>query len=107
MIVFHPLSKEEIGDIVHILLKDVEKRLVEEGLTLQLSDVAIEFLVDRGYDDKFGARPLKRTIQRFVEDPLSEHILMAEFAAGDEIAVDLGEDEESLVFRAATPSSAT
>jgi len=107
VIVFHPLSKEEIGDIVHILLKDVEKRLVEEGLTLQLSDVAIEFLVDRGYDDKFGARPLKRTIQRFVEDPLSEHILMAEFAAGDEIAVDLGEDEESLVFRAATPSSAT
>jgi ATP-dependent Clp protease ATP-binding subunit ClpC len=66
------------------------------------------FLVDHGYDDKFGARPLKRTIQRYVEDPLSERILMAEFTPGDEIVVDAVEDdEESLAFRVASPSSAT
>jgi len=106
-IVFHPLSKEQIGEIVHIQLGDVQARLAEEGLTLKLTDRAVRFLVDRGYDEKFGARPLKRTIQRYVEDPLSERILMADFEPGDEIAVDVAEDEESLVFGAPSPSSAT
>ncbi len=106
-IVFHPLTKEQIGEIVHIQLGDVQGRLAEEGLSLKLSDEAIKFLVERGYDEKFGARPLKRVIQRHVEDPLSERILMADFTAGDEISVDVAEDEESLVFGAPTPSSAT
>ncbi len=106
-IVFHPLSKEQIGEIVHIQLGDVQSRLAEEGLTLKLTDAAVRFLVERGYDEKFGARPLKRTIQRYVEDPLSERILMADFEPGDEIAVDVAEDEESLVFGAPSPSSAT
>jgi len=106
-IVFHPLSKDQIGEIVHIQLGDVQARLAEEGLTLRLTDRAVRFLVDRGYDEKFGARPLKRTIQRYVEDPLSERILMADFEPGDEIAVDVAEDEESLVFGAPSPSSAT
>jgi ATP-dependent Clp protease ATP-binding subunit ClpC len=106
-IVFHPLSKKEIGQIVHIMLRDVQKRLAEEELTLSLDDAAVDFLVDRGYDDKFGARPLKRTIQRYVEDALSEKILMGEFARGDEIAVGVSEDGESLVFQAVSHSSAT
>jgi ATP-dependent Clp protease ATP-binding subunit ClpC len=106
-IVFHPLSKKEIGQIVHIMLRDVQKRLAEEELTLTLDDAAVDFLVDRGYDDKFGARPLKRTIQRYVEDALSEKILMGEFARGDEIAVSVSEDGESLVFQAVSHSSAT
>ena len=105
-IVFHPLSKAEIGQIVHILLRDVQRRLSDEELTLSLSAAAVDFLVERGYDDKFGARPLKRTIQRYVEDALSEKILMGEFARGDEIAVDVAEDGESLVFRAVSHSSA-
>ncbi|MFQ5689584.1 MAG: ATP-dependent Clp protease ATP-binding subunit [Gemmatimonadota bacterium] len=107
VIVFHPLSKKQIGEIVHILLKDVEKRLADEQLTLHLTDAAISLLVEQGYDDKFGARPLKRTIQRYLEDPLSERILMAEFTAGDEIAVDVADDRESLSFQVASPSSTT
>ena len=104
IIVFHPLSREQIGQIVYILLKDVQRRLSEEELRIQLTEEAVEFLVERGYDDKFGARPLKRTIQRYIEDPLSEKILMAEFAPGDEIGVDRSADEDRLEFRVATPS---
>jgi ATP-dependent Clp protease ATP-binding subunit ClpC len=105
-IVFHPLSKEQIGQIVHIMLRDVQHRLAEEELSLSLSDAAVDFLVERGYDDKFGARPLKRMIQRYVEDALSEKILMGEFAKGDEIAVDVADDGDSLVFQAVSHSSA-
>ncbi len=106
VIVFHPLSKEQIGKIVHIMLNNVQKRLADEELTLNLTAAAVEFLVDRGYDVKFGARPLKRTIQRYIEDALSERILMAEFEPGDEIIVGLAKDSESLVFRVASHTSA-
>ncbi len=105
-IVFHPLSKEQLGEIVHIQLREVQKRLAEERLELELTEAAIRFLVDRGYDEKFGARPLKRTIQRHVEDALSERILMADFEPGDQIRVDIAEDEDSLVFATPTTSSA-
>jgi ATP-dependent Clp protease ATP-binding subunit ClpC len=106
VIVFHPLTKEQIGEIVHIMLRDVQRRLSDEELTLTTSDEAVDFLVNRGYDTKFGARPLKRTIQRYIEDALSEKILMPEFAPGDEIVVELAKDSESLVFRAASHTSA-
>jgi ATP-dependent Clp protease ATP-binding subunit ClpC len=99
VIVFHPLSQENIGEIVGILLKDVQKRLIDEELTLKLTDTASAFLVKHGYDEKFGARPLKRAIQKFIEDPLSEKILLAEFAKGDEIEVDLAADGLKLDFR--------
>jgi ATP-dependent Clp protease ATP-binding subunit ClpC len=101
-IVFHPLSREEIGEIVHILLKDVRARLEDEELTLKVSDAATEFLVERGYDQKFGARPLRRAIQRYLEDPLSEKILLAEFGAGAEIEVDVDPDGERLTLREAS-----
>ena len=100
VIVFHPLSKAEIGEIVHILLSDVKKRLAEEEMTLRLTDDAVAFLVERGYDEKFGARPLKRAIQRHLEDPLSEKILMAEFSPGDEIEVGVADDGRGLSLRA-------
>jgi ATP-dependent Clp protease ATP-binding subunit ClpC len=103
-IVFHPLSKEEIGEIVHILLKEVRGRLAEEELTLTLSDSAVGFLVEKGFDVKFGARPLRRAIQRYLEDPLSEKILLAEFAAGDEIEVDVDAGGEELSLGAASPT---
>ncbi len=101
-IVFHPLTREQIGEIVHILLKDVRKRLDEEELTLKISDAAIDFLVEKGYDKKFGARPLRRAIQRYLEDPLSEKILVAEFGPGAEIEVDLDPDGEQLAIRTAS-----
>ncbi|MDH3223446.1 MAG: ATP-dependent Clp protease ATP-binding subunit, partial [Gemmatimonadota bacterium] len=104
IIVFHPLSRSEIGEIVQILLKEVQGRLDDEEMTLELTAGAVEFLVERGYDEKFGARPLKRAIQRFLEDPLSEKILMAEFSAGDEIEVDVAEDGGGLTLRVASPT---
>ena len=98
-IVFHPLSKDEIAEIVHILLAEMRERLSEEDMTLTITDAAVELLVDEGYDEKFGARPLKRAIQKFLEDPLSEKILTAEFTAGDEIEVDADPDGGSLTLR--------
>ncbi len=99
VIVFHPLSREEIAEIVHILLAEVKGRLEEEELTLRLNDEAVAFLVDKGYDEKFGARPLKRAIQRYLEDPLSERILAAEFSAGDEIEAGADPDGDGLILR--------
>jgi len=105
VIVFHPLAKEHIAQIVGILLKDVQKRLAEEELTLRLTDGGSEFLVGHGFDEHFGARPLKRAIQRFIEDPLSEKILLGEFAKGDEIEVDVSADKTKLEFRVLTSST--
>ena len=107
IIVFHPLSRTQIAQIVRILFRQVEKRLGEENLSIHLTDDAVTFLVDHGYDSKFGARPLKRSIQRYVEDPLSEKILMAEFTPGDEIEVLVADDSESLHFQATSHTSAT
>jgi len=105
VIVFHPLGKEHITQIVSILLKDVRKRLAEEELTLTLSDSATDFLVKHGYDEQYGARPLKRAIQRYIEDPLSEKILLGEFARGDEIEVDVAADGTKLDFRVTTKTA--
>ncbi|HZO19309.1 MAG TPA: ATP-dependent Clp protease ATP-binding subunit, partial [Gemmatimonadaceae bacterium] len=99
VIVFHPLSQAHIGQIVAILLRDVQKRLTEEELTLKLTPAASDFLAKQGYDENFGARPLKRAIQRFVEDPLSEKILTGEFSRGDEVEVDIAADGTRLDFR--------
>lgn len=99
VIVFHPLSREHISEIVSILLKDVQSRLGDEELSLRLTDGAVDFLVKHGYDVSYGARPLKRAIQRWIEDPLSEKILLAEFSRGDEIEVDVSEDGAKLEFR--------
>jgi ATP-dependent Clp protease ATP-binding subunit ClpC len=106
VIVFHPLNRQHIAAIVSILAKDVQKRLGEEELSLRLTQAASDFLVDHGYDEHFGARPLKRAIQKYVEDPLSEKILVGDFARGDEIEVDVAADKERLAFRALSGSKA-
>src|SRR6186997_2401649 len=103
IIVFHPLSREHIAQIVTILLKEVQRRLGDE---VKLSQGALDFLVEKGYDENYGARPLKRAIQKFVEDPLSEKILMGEFGRGDEIEVDVAPDRDRLVFKALTGTQA-
>ncbi len=106
VIVFHSLTREHIALIVAILGRDVQKRLGEEELTLRLTQGATDFLVEHGYDEHFGARPLKRAIQKYVEDPLSEKILVGDFAKGDEIEVDVAPDKERLAFRALSGSKA-
>ena len=106
IIVFHPLDRDEIAQIVHILLREVHERLAEGELSLRCTEAAIEFLVEKGYDHKFGARPLRRAIQRYLEDPLSEQILLARFGAGAEIAVDVDPETDSLTLEEAPATKA-
>ena len=87
-IIFHPLEKAHIAQIVSILLRDVAKRLSEEELSLRMSDAAIDFLVKHGFDQSYGARPLKRAIQSELENPLAKAILEGRFAPKDQIRVD-------------------
>ncbi len=103
IMVFHPLSREHISQIVSILLKDVQRRVGDE---VRLTPAAIDFLVEKGYDESYGARPLKRAIQRYIEDPLSERILIGEVGRGDEIEVDVAPEGDRLVFRALTGTQA-
>ncbi len=104
VIVFHPLAKEHIAEVVTILVRDVQKRIGEE--VLRLTPAAVEFLATQGYDQNYGARPLKRAIQKYIEDPLSEKILLGEFTRTDEIEIDVAPDAERLVFRALSGSKA-
>jgi ATP-dependent Clp protease ATP-binding subunit ClpC len=106
VIVFHPLSRDHIALIVSIVLKELMSRLSEEEFSLRLTEAATDFLVKHGYDEQYGARPLKRAIQRYIEDPLSEKILLGEFGKGDEIEVEAAPDGERLQFRALTSSKA-
>jgi len=105
VIVFHPLGKDHIKSIVSILFREVQSRLVDEEITLRLTEAAVNFLVDHGHDEHFGARPLKRAIQRYIEDPLSEKLLQAEFSKGDEVEIDVVPGEkDKLDFRVLSPS---
>jgi ATP-dependent Clp protease ATP-binding subunit ClpC len=99
VIVFHPLDREHIAQIVGVLLGDMGKRL---GDHMTLTPAAVDFLVEHGYDQNYGARPLKRAIQRWIEDPLSERILAGELTTGEDIEVDVAPERDRLVFRALT-----
>jgi ATP-dependent Clp protease ATP-binding subunit ClpB len=96
---FHPLSKEQIADIVGLQLRRVEERLAARGLRLELTDRARDALAEAGWDPTYGARPLKRAIQRMLENPLALRLLEGEFVEGDVVRVDAGED--GLVFEKA------
>ena len=95
VIVFHELSKEEVTSIVDLMIKRVQRQLEGQGLGLELTENAKLLLADRGYDPQLGARPLRRAIQRLVEDPLSERLLWKEFRAGQKIIVDAEDDPET------------
>ncbi len=100
VIVFHPLDKQLIKEIVDLQLARLEARLKEKQLSLEVREGAKEFLAEKGYDPVYGARPLKRTIQRYVENPLASSLLRGEFRPGDCIVVDVGEG--GLTFAART-----
>jgi ATP-dependent Clp protease ATP-binding subunit ClpC len=91
-VVFHALSKEDIRKIVELMLSDVDKQLSFKGMSLEVTDVAKDWLGERGYDQVFGARPLRRLIQNEVEDRLSEAVLDGRFQAGDTIVIDCEDD---------------
>jgi ATP-dependent Clp protease ATP-binding subunit ClpB len=90
IVVFHQLTREDIARIVEIQLRRVQNLMAERGYTLEVSEAAREWLAEEGYDSNFGARPLKRTIQRELQDPLAMRILSGEFHEGDLIRVDRG-----------------
>ena len=98
IITFHGLSREDLLQIVDIQIQRMAKRLEDRKYTIKLTDEAKLFLVERGYDPAFGARPLKRSIQRYIEDPLALEILEGRLQEGDQILVDKGLDNR-LVFR--------
>ena len=88
-IVFHPLTRQDLEQIIHIELKEVHDRLKDKKMELILSDEVLKFLIDQGYDPVFGARPLKRTIQRYIENVLAEEILGGKFEEGDKIVAEI------------------
>jgi ATP-dependent Clp protease ATP-binding subunit ClpC len=93
IILFSSLSKEDMLEIVDLQMEDIQKRLSEHGLKVQLTEQARKWMADKGYDPAFGARPLKRALQKHVESPLSISLLSGEFSQGDTVLVDIEDDE--------------
>ncbi len=100
-IIFHSLTKEHIKEIVEIRLVEVSQRLAEKGISFYLTEKAKDYLANKGYDKTFGARPLNRAIQKFLEDPLAEEILRGQYAGDCEVEVDY-EDGDELTFKITT-----
>jgi ATP-dependent Clp protease ATP-binding subunit ClpC len=96
IIVFHPLDREDLLKIIDIMLEEVEARLGERDMKLKLTSSSKDFLIEKGYDPTFGARPLQRTIRRYIENPLSSKVLMGKFKEGDTIFAKV--TNEMLIF---------
>ena len=95
-IVFHQLEREHIALIIDILVTDIAKRLAEKGISFQLTEEARTFLTEKGFDPEYGARPLKRALQKYLEDPLAEEILRGQYAGDSQLTI--GTDNEKLTF---------
>jgi ATP-dependent Clp protease ATP-binding subunit ClpC len=106
VVVFNSLTKENIFKIIDIELEHLYKRVSELGFKVKMNDDAKEFLTDKGYDSNFGARPLKRAIQKYVEDPMAEEIIKGELTEGDIIEVSKAEGEEALKINIIKPVKA-
>ncbi|MGB2878383.1 MAG: AAA family ATPase [Dehalococcoidales bacterium] len=104
IIVFHELAEEQLRSIVDLMVRDLQQRLAERKLDIELTKKAKSWLAKEGYDPVFGARPLRRVIERYVENPLSTRLLRGEFKEGDTVKVDLG--DEGLTFVAKVPVKA-
>jgi ATP-dependent Clp protease ATP-binding subunit ClpC len=102
-IVFHQLEKQHIMQIVDIQMREILKRIGSTGISVQLTKQAKEFLAEKGYDPAFGARPLRRALQRYLEDPLAEEILRGKFPSGTLVKVRVNKKTEELRFSATTP----
>jgi ATP-dependent Clp protease ATP-binding subunit ClpC len=106
LIVFRPLVKDDLNTIIDFELAKLIKRLTEKGMAMEIDQKAKDFLIDKGYNPDFGARPLRRALSQYVEDPLAENLLTGEFAAGDTILVTRDEGKEHLSFtKSAKPAT--
>ena len=101
VIVFHHLTIEDLKQVIDIELSKVRERLEDRGLKLELTEEAKNFLIKKGSDTDFGARPLRRALENYIEDPVSEELLKGEFEGKDTIMVDCIEvaDKKQLVFK--------
>src|SRR3954470_2634680 len=98
VVIFNTLEEKHIGMIIDIIMKDVMKRLNTLGVTMDLTEAAKKFIAEKGYDQQFGARPLHRAIQKYLEDPLAEEILNHRIKAGDNVTADYNETDAKIVF---------
>ncbi|MDO4880455.1 MAG: ATP-dependent Clp protease ATP-binding subunit [Capnocytophaga sp.] len=98
IIMFNPLEKEDISKIIEVELEKLYNRIKELGYTIRLSNKAKDFIAEKGFDKQYGARPLKRAIQRLIEDELAEKIVLSEINEGDTITIDYKDKEEQLSF---------
>jgi ATP-dependent Clp protease ATP-binding subunit ClpC len=98
VIIFNSLVQEDINKIIDIIMKGVMKRLNNLGFSLVLSDDAKKFIAEKGYDQQFGARPLHRAIQKYLEDPLAEEILNHRIVSGDNVLADFNSEESKIIF---------
>ena len=98
VVIFNSLTKENIFSIIDILMKSVMKRLSNLGFSMELTEDAKQFIADKGYDQQFGARPLHRAIQKYLEDPLAEEILNMQVKQGDILIADLDKENQKLKF---------
>jgi ATP-dependent Clp protease ATP-binding subunit ClpC len=96
VIVFHELNEAQLRQVVDLLARDLEKRLSDRKLTIEITESAKSWLAKEGYDPVYGARPLRRALEKYVENPLSVKVLGGEFKEGDTIIVDTG--IEGLIF---------
>jgi ATP-dependent Clp protease ATP-binding subunit ClpA len=93
VVMFHPLSLEHIVQIVDIQIERLNKQLIEKGLTIEVDEEAKHWLAEKGYDPAYGARPLKRVIQKYIEDPMSEEVVRGRFKEGGIVEVKRSGDE--------------
>ena len=107
IIIFNPLGKEQLTRIVEMRLEDLRRLLADRKISLELTDAAKERLFTEGYDINYGARPLKRAIQKLVQDPLAMKILDGEVLHGDHVVVDLDAASQKLTFRVSQRVGAT
>ena len=98
VIIFHNLTREHMMQIVDLQMREMEKRLSEQEMRIEITPAAKGWLADKGYDPAFGARPLRRALQRYVESPLSQALLEGTFAPGDTVVVDLDPEKDALTF---------
>jgi ATP-dependent Clp protease ATP-binding subunit ClpB len=105
IVIFNPLGKEQLERIVVLLLKDVEKLLEERKITLELTPAANALLLNEGYDPAYGARPLRRTIQRMIQDPLALQILQGSVLPGDHVRVDRDDKKDAMKFERVAPKA--
>ena len=99
IVVFNSLAKEHINKIIDIVLKELYARIDELGFKLKLGDTAKDYIADKGFDANFGARPLKRALQKYIEDPLAEEIVKSNLAEGDTIELAYDKDSDSIKIK--------